>query len=222
MDLIIKKGGILFNQESKEIEYTTAARLFESCSLDKDITLKDIFTLIEKEIDIYKIVLNNWIDEYIEESKKPTKEIEKDIEYLELHWGIEEYTYEKNTELCNADFPDFRGKGFIAKNDEYEDGRLYLKKGNRTHYAIEFSPVNELMHLPVKLNNKLYIQKSNYDTKTYNKSIEMERTFTLGQILHGIVFELSFTGSPKDRDDKKEDILKTVDEIKNNKETLER
>lgn len=179
--------------------------LFEICDLDTDIRLKDIFKLIKKHEDIFEIILGNWCKDFINEGlkkrkKKYTGKYDKDeIEYLELYWILEQQIFEDGEYFYGIEFPDFHGIGYKLK-EEY----MYHKKGERINWSVSLTPVNELMNIPVKLKRTADIYKDDYTIKKLNaqKKIEIKgMQFTLGHILYGILWELSFHGNPKNRKD---------------------
>lgn len=214
MKLIIKKGGILYDaDEKKDITDDLPLRLFEYCELDNDVTLADIFLLINTHMDFCKLVIGNWVDEIVAEGLDNPTSKNKDIEYLELYWHFDvEYNKDIKT-VAGFNFPGFGGVGFEAKEDIYDGEMLTCKKGNRVNYAVEFTPTYELLDLPVKLQNKLYIthwKKAGMEDVTWNTE-----TFTLGHILYGIIWELSYMGGPEDRDQQREELIDRVEEAKN-------
>lgn len=98
--LTIKKGGKLIKSswDSDIGEYVTqdvttkaGYYLFDRCILDSDVTLRDVFLLIKSNMDIMKVVLNNWVEEIVDEglNRIPTiSQHSRDIEYLELYWVL--------------------------------------------------------------------------------------------------------------------------------------
>lgn len=206
MELIIKKGGILFDKEEKKVITNTVTCLFDLCILDKDIVLSDIFSLLRKEMYMYKIIIGNWVDEIVNEGlhATPAKSKCQDIEYLELYWMLEKQTYKGIDTLETLNFPGFHGAGYADK------------KGERQSWAIEMSPIAEIINKPLILRDKLEIYHSDLDNmgNMPKSQVFEDARYTLGQILYGIIWELSFCGSPKDRDELADNLKTTVDDIK--------
>jgi len=210
--LTLKKGGKLVKtkwiyDEKKDkgnyifIDVTDEAptRLFDACELDADVTLRDIFLILNKELDIFNCVLRYWCREFVDEGLNKTvtmdNEIE-DIEYLELCWYLNRDEFEGKKELYGNIFPYFHGCG-------YKD-----KKGNRIPYNISYIPVNEIIDLPLKLNKDYVIIN---EEKPRDKPIVFKGSqYSLGHILYGIIWEVSFNGSPKDRDEKSKKIQEEI------------
>ena len=81
--LLIKSGGIIkythYDIKKKEMvvdDVTTKAPYFlmNETKLDEDVTLRDVFTILERDIDTYKVIINNWVEEFTEEAKLQPKE----------------------------------------------------------------------------------------------------------------------------------------------------
>ena len=215
-DLVIKKGGLLVGKSKSQPtrDYTNLASecLFDVCTLDEDITLEDVFLLINKNLDKLSPILGNWCEEHIKEGLRATSPKEFEVEFVELYWrlDIDDYSDKNKPSLSGLNFPRLHGVGYIHKEDHLDDdGLLMAEKGTRTNYAIEFTPTYELAKLPLKLNNEVAIFKDFSSTQVYH-----DPTFTLGHILHGIMWELSFCGSPAERDKMNTELCETVKGIK--------
>ena len=231
MELVIKKGGVLWNADKeKNVTDSAPSCLFDHCILDDDVTLRDIFLLLEKHEDVFEMIIGNWMKEIIHEGlyKEPKENEEQEIEYLELYWCLENWDLKDLKEFNGLSFPSFHGVGFEQKEDKYiddvkEDGMLECKAGDRINWAIEFNPANEMIDLPVKLSEKVTLTENlekEVDGRNWTSKEFLNPHYTLGHILHGIIWELSFCGSPEDRDEKKEDLNQRVDDIKSGKEEL--
>jgi hypothetical protein len=197
----------------KDVTENAIRLLFEPCDLAQDITLKDIFLLLNTELKIFDAVLGNWCEEFVKEGlsgegKPYTGEYNpEEIEYLQLS----KYMWIDSDLSYGLERPDFGGVGFELK--EEWDG---WSKGDRISYGISFSPTQDLINLPVKLDRTLIIYNENPASGRYHETIaEYENiTFTLGDILNGIIWEISFNGGPEKKADFKQQLLNYVDEIK--------
>jgi hypothetical protein len=81
-------------------------------------------------------------------------------------------------------------------------------KGSRINWGVSFTPANELIDLPVKLDTKVTVFDDNlkhdmdhqnktgwhYPVATYTGAV-----YTLGNILYGVLWELSWHGGPEKR-----------------------
>ena len=201
-------------------------KLFEICELEQGVTLKDIFLLINTELELFDAVIGNWCKEIVTEGlNKPAKPYDltkydpEQIEYLELKYAPE---YSDNVDegkhLYGFSRPDFGGVGVVLKNDGDID---HFKKGERIPWGVSFIPTNELINIPVKLSDTFEVYPSilnkNYKNNP-SKKLQPEAKFkgpeyTLGGIVYGIIWELSFHGGPNQRDNFYKDLKNQVEEI---------
>lgn len=224
--LEIRKGGKLFetcwiyNKETEEGHYEDtdvteyASRfLFDVCEFESGITLKDIFLLLNSNLDIFDSIIGNWCKEIVTEgltgAEKPyTGEYNIDeVEYLELSWNIS--SDDDVPSFTGYHRPDLHGMGFELKEDKLlEWGDVECPKGKRQSYAVEMSPTNEMINFPVVLNNKFEVYEDNHKKDNFMSKITEYQgaSFTLGNILEGIMWELSFYGKPEKRDEVVKDI----------------
>ena len=235
--LEIRKGGKLietkwvYDKEAKQGSYVEFDRtdrafryLFEQCQLAPDVTLKDIFELLNSDIDVFDAVIGNWCEEIVTEGlTQPAKPYDlskydpEQIEYLELR-----YTPEYDLDGDNKDVfygfhrPDFGGVGVVLQNDGDQD---HYKKGERIPWGVSFSKANDLINITVKLSDKFVvyegIMKWDKVSKDNKKLAEFNNpTYTLGGILEGIIWELSFHGGPDKRNYMHKELLERVEEVK--------
>lgn len=179
--------------------------LMGQCSIEDGVTLRDIFLLAKQNIEFLEPLINNWIEELIEEGLSETNEPALDIDYLELYHSF--YIFDK--EISGFSFPSFHGVG-VAKEDDF-----FYKKGDKVNYGIDFSPANELIDLPIKLSKttNLEISKNKYQEYTTEE-------YTLLGILYGVFWELSFCGSPENRDIKKLELMKIMGRVEDGHEPV--
>lgn len=103
----------------------------------------------------------------------------------------------------------------LTKEIELDEDSSYMNdsisvdgQGEKDTYAIDFSPLSELLDLPLNLNNAEVLTTSYSSTKkTKFAKAEYEADFTLWEVLHSVIWELSFHGIPKERDKNGQHIL---------------
>jgi hypothetical protein len=192
------------------------------------VTLRDIFLLLDSELYLFDLVLGNWTKDIVTEGlsrrgKPYDLSDEEAIEYLELYWGL---SYDESThELNGLKRPEFHGVGVARKEDKFfEWGELEYKKSERTRWAIDLSPVCDLINIPVKLSTDFVVVDDDFNHK---RDVERQvgfgfpigtykgASFTLGNILDGIVWELSFHGGPAEQDAMIQELKRRAEEIKN-------
>jgi len=221
--VMIKKGGLLWDTERKNDVTPFATRfLFYACEIEKGVTLKDVFLLLQRDITFYNVLFGNWVDELVAEGLKGSPGgRDHEIEYLELYWCLESWKFDGERTLEGMMFPDFHGVGFEQPKDKYAEGTdiIECKKGDRIHWAIEFTPCNELINIEIRLRDRvdisLHKEKSGFKEFSYDKG-----EFSFAHILYGIIWELSFMGSPADRNKAAQDLRDTSERIRNGTEPL--
>lgn len=243
--LQIRKGGKLqqtkwvYDKEKEEGQYVDTDvtdkaffKMNEVCEIEEGVTLGDIFTLINTELELFDSVIGNWCKDIVTEGlTKPAKAYdltdEEAIEFLELYWHLE---YDDGSEygpsFSGYHRADFHGVGIERKVDkcfdwiDKETGKpaIMYKAGERTPWGISFTPANEMINIPVKLNGEVNVFNSNTDAPTdkYHEVVHTYKgaTFTLHNILYGILWEMSFHGGPEKRNEFKDELNDIVEDIK--------
>ena len=218
--LLLRKDGSLMR--TKEIydeekncwnssEYDVADHswhyLNDDIEFEDGITLKDFFSLINKNLDIYVGIFGNWIDEYTDVILNGIPEEQDDdsdsIDYLNVYWRVDV----DNDYFEIPAWPEFGGVG-IAKKETHGH-----KVGDVVKWAVGYSPMQNYSHLPLQLEKKVILCENNSKLKEY-KSNE----YTLYQVIQGIVWEISFHGSPKDTAKFVEGLKETAQKFENGEE----
>lgn len=189
-------GGILYygrhesGEQGSVLEVTDEMYRFlmYTCELDENFTLKDLFILIDKHLDILEPVVGNWIRELSQEIAKPAECLPGEIDFLNLYWDIQtDDAFGTN----GFEYPSFDGVSL--------DGQTY---------ALDFANLDSLSHLPIRLQPDANVRGN--DTVLVLKKVP----FTLMDIIYGVVWELSFYGSPVQRGEKLEKLQQAADEFR--------
>lgn len=199
--------------------------LMEDIDTNHEFTLRDVLCACMDScipIDILSQILRcSYIKDYYEEMSKGTKSSDSDIIYLELSHQIG-LDSDNNTVDLGWIFDGVGEKGLIPKDilDNYskEDIQKFRDEGYTQRYALEFSPVYELADYSIKIRDE--IQISDWDKFENNSIIKGKPNVKLIDALYGILWELSFLGSPKERDEKKEDLDQRVKRLEDGTEEL--
>ena len=235
MELFLKPGGRLervdwvYDEEARKGEYvptditdTAAEYLMDTVSLDGGLYLRDIFALMERNPTMLLVFRRDWAAEYLAEYQKVlasapayTGEYDPDgIEYLELY-----HYWEKDSstgEVLGFHRLDFHGIGYELRDDIKDGDWVTHCKGDRISWAIEFTPIAELLNLPLRLNSTVSIYESNIEGGNYlsklDNSLKIDKP-TLAQVIHGIIWELSFCGGPEDVAEEKEKLMSAKNEV---------
>jgi len=200
--------------------------LMKIVDVSQEFTLRDVLrACVNSSIPmdvLCQILQCSYIVDYWDEAEsKPFTGLtdDRDMEYLELYWGGSKQTYDKKR--CDSGGWSFHGMG--REGYVPEDMAKYgkWKKGEKKHYrqamAIEFSPMYTLADYPIRICKKIYIEDEDLPIrariKMKDSGIDYQPTITLMELLYAIFWELSFCGSPKDRDGKMNDLKSRMDEI---------
>ncbi|MBS1722736.1 MAG: hypothetical protein JSS66_06975 [Armatimonadetes bacterium] len=148
--------------------------LMDDCELDDAVVLRDVYLLIEANMEALRPLLGNWVQEQCDEAlrKEPTRDDEEPMT-LELYWHLDVDDELGTTGLA---FPSFHG---VSES---------------TMWALDLSPINNLAPLPLRLSPVLRIVRGSDIVDELEKPV-----YSLLHILYGIVWELSFFGSPEMR-----------------------
>ncbi len=189
--------------------------------ISDDYTLEDLFKILDEEVSRYDLIFgselgNHPLSLYIDDINKDAGDIEKDgMEFLEVYWsmGCEEYNGREKEVQVSADF---HGWGVWA-NDEHSPYPDEIEGG----FAIEFTPLAQLRHYPLKIRTKtkIYLDNGKYEkdeegNMTSKILFEGHKFFTVFDFISAILFEISWGGSPNDRDETFKDIEDDVQEVK--------
>lgn len=220
MDLILYPEGILKGKrwdsderEWREYDVTDKAlfHLMDKCELAEGVTLRDVCLLVKQDLDVYKIIVNNWVEDFIDEAFREPKGQEKEIaidneplDYLELYWMLE--IDERYGGVPLAAFPSFHGIGW----SEEEQGP--------TQWGVEFMPMCLIIDLPLKINDTVTLCEEGTGDARKKYTPPFVREFkgaycTLMQIIYGIFWEMSFFGSPIKRDEIKQNIVEDIENL---------
>ncbi len=226
MELLLKKGGKLVGHEYGRTNYrdrTVAAptHLFDHCELADDIMLRDVFHLLNRNLKLYDTIFGNWCKEIVTSglSKRFKRDPKTDdIDFLELYCDIAEHDYGKKYPASTSGFRrlSFDGVGVLKK--DFKDGSG-MKKGDTVRFAVELTEPWKLTSYPLKLRKTIEIRR---ELPKKNELIATFRNpeFTLGDILYGIIWELSFYGPPETAKKFAESLNKMRDDIDSGKAKL--
>jgi hypothetical protein len=184
-----------------------SAYLFEKITLANAVTLRDVFSLVEKSSFLKEYLHHYWIDEFLSNFKSLTKShaptTSRSIEYLELYWSWE---YDKDSQSYrNPVRPDFHGVGILQQEDLIEHDHIACPKGQRINWSISTAELGEIIDLPLKIGDEALITET-------APPLKIRCDTTLGQMLEGIFWELSFHGGPNGRRSFNADLAKAAKE----------
>lgn len=227
-EFILKAGPVLISRSWEtdpatkvgawqEADVTARAHehLFECVTLEEDVTLADIFKLVGENPVLQAVFRRDYAAELCAEAAKgataPVDEQPDDaLAYLELyqHWGLDTGTgtYGAMHRLH------FHGLSVPQSVDRPDKG---LVAGERIQWGISMTNPREMLHLTVRVNPQVKVCEDDVDAKGYGRELACQQNpfVTLGQVLHGILWELSFYGAPAEAAEVSEDLRAQMDEV---------
>jgi hypothetical protein len=173
----------------------------EVLELEEGITFGEFMKFIfdDKYIDLYSDIfssylgryeLRNWMDEF-EKSYTPNPDDKDKMTELQVFYSGTEIS-DNDWDGWIQDLPEFHGWG------EYEPGEF-------SGFAVEFSAINTLKHFPLVLKNEFQIIK--YENRERIVIADLKRALTVFNVLAAILYEISWSGSPSERDGHLEEIM---------------
>jgi len=211
--LKIEKNKILYfpHKESKtyrnlsKIKGAIFRKMNDVVEISADVTFGDFFKFLIKEKELTNLIFGASLygvpfDLLIKDFKKKNKQIDADVHFLEIYWYVD---YDEDGLLIETDF---HGIGKWNSNDDPN----YIGA-----IGLDFTQINELKDYQLKLNENLEIRNNNL--KSENLILKTTKQFTLFEIIHAVLYEITWYGTPEMRDKKGKNILKEVENIKKKK-----
>lgn len=212
--IVLKKDGLYKffwddGQHTKKID-SLIPYLRDPLEIERGITFETFFNYVWKDADLVNVIfsshlghydLNKWKDEWKKKGIK--KEYENQKTYnLEISWAVE---------ICDdeiSEWVDFSGVGkyFNTENKKWYD----------TGIGFSFVPLNEMKLYELKINTdwKLFDLNSK-KTKNYEDGIliNSKKMLSVYDVIGAILFEISWYGPPKNRNEEENKLNNMSDEI---------
>ena len=202
-----------------EVDVSSRAHelLFEPITVHAETTLADIFRLMEASPLLQKFYRRDFAEELCAEARKGAVEPlarerapHEGIEFLELYqqWGLDTST----NEYSGTQRLQLHGIGHELAQDLPEERR---KKGERIEWSVSLTPLRELLSQRILVNAEVRITEEDATAKAYMSEIRRARNtdVTLGQVIHGLLWELSFHGGPQEQQEVSEELKRRVAEV---------
>lgn len=200
--LLIKPGGRLFFMSGgmatetfeKDVTASITRVLPMQCRIDPQVTLRDIFLLLQPKIAFFEDLIGHHCGEFVEEGLSITlPDPPQPNTYLEIYW------------TADNSMGVLEGLEFPLIHEVVGENRDSTR-------ALGFIPTYEYSSLPVRLNHdaRIYLWQMTSPPTCEDRTFPIG--FTLFQILYGIFWELSFFSHPSNREQKAEEILGQVED----------
>ncbi len=152
----------------------------EYLCLDKNITLRDLFLLMNKHMEYFSVIsAYSFLRELIQEALMEPEELTEDINFLELR----RVAVIDNDDECLEE-----QNNYLFKNFEFSG------VGPNDRFGLELLPLSSIITLPLFFNEKVEIQQDEKTVFTYYEK------FTLYDVINGILEELAYAGTEEDRE----------------------
>lgn len=179
-----------------DVTADAVAYLMDAVRIEGDLHLRDIFALLECNPILLQMFRRQYAAEYLAEARKNpaapyTGEYDAEgIEYLELRPD-----WEKNAqtgELVVRHGLSIVGIGHVLRQDVELNGGMLYCAGTRIQWSTMFCPLAELWNLPLRFNGNVPVVEGNGINSDCPGSAVLVPS--LAQIIHGVLWELSFGG----------------------------
>lgn len=177
-----------------------------ACHIEDNVTLGDIIKIVGSNKKLSDFVGSYaWANVqafYQEVSKEPVKK--SNLKWIEIS---------RSVEICSL------FKGDQGNAGEIQDSiSVSGRDDSETVWAIDLSPVNEISHCIVRINPEVKVYDSRKTvSEGYKEVATGHGCFTLQEVLTEIFFEISFLGSPSDRDEVAANLKQTIEDIESGK-----
>ncbi|CAG2160399.1 hypothetical protein [Cupriavidus numazuensis] len=179
------------------------AYLWEPVHFDGEVCVRDTFSLLEANPILLDVFARLHAAAFLAEAKDGTAvpytgEYNPDgIEYLELYFTAERDA--ATGALVESHQLWLRAVGYELRDDVRRGAVVEFEKGNRIPWSIMFMPVTDLLNIPLRFNPVVSVDTGAGDHGA--AAPVLVAAPTLGQVIHGVLWELAFNGPPEQRND---------------------
>ncbi|WP_101681766.1 hypothetical protein [Cupriavidus pauculus] len=148
--------------------------LMEPVTLEGDVRLMDVFRVAASTASVAQVFRRDFSFELLQEAAKvkvtpySTEYSPTGLEYLELY-----QSWERNEkgECEGSSRWSFHGVGFVLREDMVKSGYIIRRAGNRVDWAIDLTPLADLLDIPLRINKKVLIHGRDMDSPTFDESV---------------------------------------------------
>lgn len=188
--------------------------LFDLVELDGALALADIFGLFEASPTLKAVFRRDWARELAAEARlgpvaRSEPRADGAIEFLELRRG---WTLDTRTQTYGPTHQlDLVGIGAVLTADAPQEGK---RRGERIRWGLSLTPVRELLSLPLRFSAEVEVDEDDIDAKAWGRPVAQVRlpAVTLGEVINGVLNELSFHGGPPEQAAFREELDRRVEE----------
>ncbi len=198
------------NDEPVDVTDRAAEYLFTTIQLDSDVTLGEVLRLLNNPV-MRTVFRHVYVNELLAEASlgpvvKDEPTLEK-LEYIELNqiWNLDSAT----KEFTSVGKYGVSGKSHFLTEDVEEGGAVLYKAGERINWGISMTSVRELLHVPVHVQSAVQICEEDVFAKRFGHAIQsgVNHHLTLGTLIQSLLWEMSWHGTPAQRESVKDNLL---------------
>lgn len=212
-----------FQGDSKKIKANELPfHLNDDVKIGEGVTFERIFKLIIQNNELFNIIFSSHtggylIDQYIEEFSKDADEDndwEKNMSHIEVYRYFEHFIY-RHGEEENSLYYGIHGIG----NDK-----------DKTNYGFMGSSINNYKHLPIKINEHIDFRIDTGKDLHGKDAVPLDEKYkivhsgdipiNLFQFIGTILYEISWHGTPEERDERFDELKEISDRIDSGEEKL--
>jgi hypothetical protein len=201
-----------------DVAHRAVEFLYEPVTLDRRLTLGDVLSLLYVCPPLQQVFRRDFAEELCAEARKgpvpqsrgSDPEEVSGIESLELYWS---WGYDTTTTAYSSVHRlDLHGVGRILAVDAPAYGR---RAGERINWSISLTPLRELLDLPLRLRDAFNVTEDDIDAKAYGDTVANAKcpVVLLGQVIHGVLYELSFHGGPEQQTEFHDELMARKAEV---------
>lgn len=202
IDKIIFRNGTAYFVKDKHFVYEPYKEFpvdsliqFMNCvvELDENTTFEHVWNYLERDVEFFNTLffralggfdLNEYVEQFHKPSKDPNDYEDPNHRMVGLSLGWDGDVWEGKLNI----FTDFGGYG----PHKMPNGEFIEDMG----YGVELTPINDLKHYPLKLEKKFVIRS---EENGYKELLVAEKEWSVYDMYYGILFEISFIGTPNDQ-----------------------
>tara|TARA_Y100000310_G_scaffold345437_1_gene465021 strand:- start:1071 stop:1844 length:774 start_codon:yes stop_codon:yes gene_type:complete len=199
--------------------------LGDTVKIEEGVTFGRFMNLLKASPEVYQMFFHVELggfplEAYLDDMDNDGEDDDgsQDITSIRVKWVCQIWWLFKTEEAPRIDFyTDLSGRG-----PSLEDVGNRLKKGEIISWGLDFTPLWQLKHLPLVLEEKFHIYRDDCrddDHKSSHSDLgEVCRYFDLRDVIGAILDEITFYGLPENRDATAGEIRGRVEDVKEGRE----
>jgi hypothetical protein len=179
--------------------------LLNKCILSHDLHLKDLIDFVESNEDLKNfIACYSWcraIDEFHAQAKESCENTTTEVARLEIYRSGEvcRWTDDNKCKQISLDMNyDFHGIGPCSADSIEHYQTMNLEPPQEEMYSVSYTPLNEIIHLPLHLNTKMEVHEWVSSKQKNVLHFQCVYPMTLLEIIDAVYWDISFHGGPED------------------------